>query len=329
MDRMNRRRILLGGIGAGLAVPRLLFAQAAKMPTVAVIFPGDSEEDEPSVRPFFEQMTRFGWQEGKNIVYDRQSGKGMREYLSTVASQAASRAPDLIYATTASLAKAVLAETETVPVVFSTSADPVSIGLVGSFARPGRNATGSFQAPGDVDLRRFQLVREALPQLKRIGAVFDRGANEYQRLRTAHENAARSVGLELVGAEFTNFEAIARIFANFKRDRLLAAEITPSFALIGRRTEVATLASLNGIALIGHRVEWAEAGAVMSYGVDVGASHRRAASFADRILKGARVGDLAVERVTNFELAVNNRAAEALGLHISKAFLQRADRIIA
>jgi len=329
MGRMRRRRMLLGALGAGLAAPRLLLAQAAKVPTVAVLYAGDTDEDEPAVRPFFEQMTRFGWVEGKNIVYERQSGKGTRDYLSTMASVAAGRAPDLIYATTASLAKAILAETDSVPVVFATTSDPVSAGLVNSFARPGRNATGTYQAPGDVDLKRFQLVREALPQLKRMGAVFDRGAQSYQKLRAAHENAARRVGLELVSAEFTNFEAIARIFSRFKRDGLIAAEITPSFALIGRRSEVATLASLNGIALVGHRVEWAEAGAVMSYGVDVGAAHRRAASFADRILRGGKVSEIAVERVANFELAVNNRAAEALGLHIPKAFLQRADRLIA
>jgi len=329
MDRPMRRRALLAAIGAGLAAPRLLFAQAAKTPRVVVLFAGDPDEDEPLVRPFFEQMTRFGWVEGKNIAYERQSGKGTRDYLATMASLAADSAPDLIYATTASLAKAVLAETETVPVVFATNSDPVSAGLVNSFARPGRNASGTYQSAGDVDLRRFQLVREAIPQLKRMGAVFDRGASDYQRLRSAHEKAAQSVGIELVSAEFTNFEAIARILANFKRSRLIAAEITPSYALIGRRSEVATLASLNGIALVAHRIEWAEAGAVMSYGADVSASHRRAASFADRILKGAKVSELAVERVTNFELAVNNRAAEALGLHIPKAFLQRADRIIA
>lgn len=330
----TRRRILLG-IGAGLAAPRLVLAQAEaqaqtpKTPTVAVLFAGDSDEDEPAVRPFFEQMTRFGWIEGKNINYDRHSSKGARQYLSTVASTATGREPDLIYATTATIAKALLAETDSVPVVFAATADPVTVGLVNSFARPGRNASGVYQPSGDVDLRRFQLVREAIPQLKRMGAVFDRAAQEYRSLRAAHEKAAHSAGLELVSAEFTNFEAIAKIFAQFKRERLIAAEVTPSFALIGRRLEVANLASLNGIALIGHRVEWAEAGAVMSYGADVGASHRRAASFADRILKGAKVSDLAVERVQNFELAVNNRVAEALGLHIPKTFLQHADRVIA
>ena len=329
--RLTKRRTLLqmiGAMGAGLAVPGLGFAQAAKkIPTVAVLYAGDSEDDEPTVRPFFERMARLGWIEGKNVVFDRHSGKGTREYLSTMASLAADREPDLIYATTTTLSAAVLKEALEVPVVFATSADPVTAGLVASIAKPGRNATGVYLMPGDASARRFQLVREALPQLKRMGAVFDRGSPDYQGRRASHEKSARGTGLELVSAEFTNFEAIARIFAQFKRDKLLAAEITPSFALIGRRREVANLAARNGIALVAHRVEWAEAGAVLTYGVDSAESHRRVADIADRILKGAKAAEIPVERVQKFELAVNNRVAEELALHISKSILQRADRI--
>ena len=327
MGGMSKRRILLGAMGAGLVAPRLVFAQAAKMVTVAVLFPGDSDDDEPSARPFFEQMARLGWAEGKSVIYDRHSGKGTRQYLATMASIAAGREPDLIYATTASLAAAVLKESDSLPVVFATTADPVAAGLVVSLAKPGRNATGTYRAAGEAASKRFQLVREAMPQLKRMGAVFDRGAQEYQSRKAAHEKAARAVGLELVSVEFTNFEAIAKILAQFKRDGLIAAEITPSFALIGRRLEVGSLAARNGIALFAHRAEWAEAGAVLTYGVDVGESHRRAARIADRILKGAKPSEIPVERVQNFELVVNNRAAEALGIKIPKPLLQRANKV--
>ena len=161
-----------------------------------------------------------------------------------------------------------------------------------------------------------------------MGAVFDRNAQDYQSRRAAHEKAARGVGIELVSAEFTNFEAVAKILSQFKRDNLLAMEITPSFSLIGRRREVASLAALNGIALIAHRAEWAEAGAVLTYGADVGESHRRAADIADRILKGAKPAGIPVTRVEKFELAINNRVANGLALHIPKSLLQRADKVI-
>jgi putative ABC transport system substrate-binding protein len=328
VDALIRRRRLLGAIGAGLlAAPRYALAQAARLAAVAVLYAGDSDDDESTVRPFFAEMGRLGWTEGRNIVYDRHSGKGTRQYLATMASVAAGREPDLIYATTTTLAAAVLKESDTVPVVFAAAVDPVAAGLVASLAKPGRNATGAYLVQGDASARRFALVRQALPRLKRMGAVFDRGTQDYQARRAAHEKSARAAGLELVSAEFTNFEAIAKIFAQFKRDGLVAAEITPSFALIGRRREVATLAERNGIALIAHRVEWAEAGAVLTYGADIGESHRRAARIADRILKGAKAASIPVERVQKFEMAVNTRAAETLGLHLPASILKGAVKV--
>lgn len=328
MDKLRKRRALLQLIGAGLAAPGFAFAQAVrKIPIVAVLFAGDSDDDAPVVRPFFDKMTRLGWTEGRTIAYERHSGKGTRAYLATMASRAAGSEPDLIYATTASLALAVAKETGSVPVVFSTTSDPVAAGLVASLEKPGKNATGTFQVARDSSAKRFELVRQALPQVKRMGAVFDRTTVDHQSRRLAHEKAARAAGIELVSAEFTNFEAIARIFAQFKRDNLMAVELTPSFTLLGRRGEVARLASLNGIALIAHRLEWAEAGAVLTYGADVGESHRRAANIASRILKGAKPGDIPVERVQKYELAINNRVAAELALHIPQSVLQRAHKI--
>ena len=244
-----------------------------------------------------------------------------------MASLAADRGPDLIYATTTTLAQALLKETDAVPVVFASAADPVAAGLVKSLAKPGRNATGAWLVSTDASPARFALLREALPAVKRIGAVFDRGTQDYQRRKAAHEKSARAAGLELVSAEFTNFEAVAKILAQFKREGLAVAEITPSFALIGRRREVAALAELNGIALVAHRAEWAEAGAVLTYGVDSGESHRRAAAIASRILKGAKAAAIPVERVQKFELVLNNRAAEALGMHLSQSILKKAVKV--
>jgi len=329
-DVRKRRTVLqfMGAMGAGLALPGFALAQAAKkIPTVAILYAGDSDDDEPVVRPFFEKMAKLGWIEGKSITYDKHSGKGTRQYLATMVSVAADREPDLVYATTASLAAATVKESNKLPVVFTTNSDPVAAGLVESLARPGKNATGAYQITADASQKRFELVRQALPQVKRMGAIFDRIAPDYQARKAAHEKSARAYGLELVSAEFTNFEAIAKILAQFKRENLLAAEITPSFALIARRAEVAKLAAINGIALIAHRMEWAEAGAVLTYGADSGEAHRRAARIASRILKGAKPGEIPVERVQKNELAVNTRVADELALHIPKTVLQRADRV--
>jgi putative ABC transport system substrate-binding protein len=326
----KRRTVLqfMGAVGAGLALPRFVLAQAAKkIPTVAVLYAGESADDETVVRPFFEKMEKLGWMEGKSVAYDRHSGKGTRQYLATMVSVAADREPDLVYATTASLAAATVKENKNLPVVFTTNSDPVAAGLVESLAKPGKNATGTYQVTADASQKRFELVRQAFPQVKRMGAIFDRSAQDYQTRRAAHEKSARAHGIELVSAEFTNFEAIARILAQFRRDNLLAVEITPSFALIARRVEVAKLASINGVALIAHRMEWAEAGAVLTYGADSGEAHRRAARIASRILKGAKPGEIPVERVQKNELALNTRVAEELALHIPKTVQQRADKV--
>jgi putative ABC transport system substrate-binding protein len=326
---MNTRRKVVGMLAAGMAAPRFVFAQAAKLKTVAVLFIGDSDDDEPAARPFFETMTRFGWVEGKNLSYERHSGKGTRQYLETMVSNAAGSEPDLIFATTGGLAAAVMKENEKLPVVFVTMSDPVAGGLVGTLHRPGGNATGAYQVPGDAAVKRFQFVKQALPQLKRMGAVFDRGGADFAMRKAAHEKAARAVDIELVSVEFTNFEAIAKILAQFKRDGILVAEMTPSFALTGRRREAALLAERNGIALVAHRAEWADAGALLTYGVDIGENYRRAAALANRILKGAKPGDIAVELPNRLELVLNPKAGLALGIALPKELLKQANRVIA
>ena len=325
---MTTRRTLLCLIGAGLAAPCVAFAQPARPKTVAVLFAGESDDDELAARPFFVEMHRLGWVEGQNIAYERFSGRGSREYVDGLAESAAGLEPQLIYATTATTALAALKATRSVPIVFTTASDPVATGLVASLARPGRNATGAYQFRGDVVARRWQLVREAFPRLARVGAVFDRRAAEYGRQRAMHQDAARQAGPELAAADFTNFEAIAKIFANFRRDGIRAVVVTPSFTLIARRLEVGKLALLNGLALVGYRADWAETGALMSYGADVTESLRRSAGLVNRILKGARPADTPVEQATKFELVINLRSAQALGLAIPQSILARADRVI-
>ncbi len=159
--------------------------------------------------------------------------------------------------------------------------------------------------------------------------MFDRGLPNVTVRREAQEKAAKAAGVELAPVEFTNFEAIARIFANYKRDGVRVCEVTPSFALTGRRREAVALAERNGIALFAHRAEWADAGAIFSYGIDIGDSYRRAAAMANRILRGTRPAVIAVETPARFELVANPGAAIALGYSLPAKFLKQASRIVA
>src|SRR5512138_1755831 len=143
----SRRKFLLAAGGAAVA-SRLAWAQARSKALVA-LFPGEEEDDQPAAQPFFDELRRRGWVEGTNIDYERLYGRGAREYMEGLAKSAASREPDVIYASTAALALAVVKETDSVPVVFTSASDPVASGLVSSLTVPAGNATGAYQSAGD------------------------------------------------------------------------------------------------------------------------------------------------------------------------------------
>jgi putative ABC transport system substrate-binding protein len=324
---MNRRHLVLS-LGAAALVPWRALGQPARK-AVVVLFAGEEEDEEPAKRPFFDEMRRLGWAEGGNVDYERHYGRGTREYMVGLAKSAASRAPDLIYCTASNLALAVLSETKSVPVVFTASTDPVRIGLVASHARPGGNATGAWQSAASLVHKRVELMREAFPGQKRYGVLLDRRAVDYAGQKAAHVEAARALKLQLELAEFTNFEAVAKHLANFRRQGIGIAKTTPSVALAARRREVSDTALRNRIALLGHNAEWTAAGALLSYGPDPAEVLRRSAGVADRVLKGARPADTPVLEANRVELVVNQRTAGALGVALPPALVKRADRVIA
>src|SRR5256712_7129398 len=319
---------MLGVVVAGFLPPRRAFAQAGRIAWVVVLYGGGSEDDEPATWSFFDEMRRQGWVEGTNITYERLEGRGEREYVEGLARSAAGRIPDLIYATTTSVALAVVKQTASIPVVFTSAADPVATGLVASLVRPGGNATGAFQGLQDAEQTRFELIREVYPGLKRFGLLLDRRSPDSSQQETTHQVAARRVGLDLMTMKFTNFEAVAKIFGNLRRAGIVAVGLTSSYTLIARRREVVEAALRNRLALIVHRAECAAGGALMTYGAEVADPQRRSARIANRILKGVKPAAIPVERATKTELVVNQRTAKTLGVAIPGSVLRRANRVI-
>ena len=297
--------------------------------SLVALFPGEEEDDQPAAQPFFDELRRRGWVESTNIEYERLYGRGAREYMEGLAKSAANRAPDLIYASTASIALAVLKESDSVPVVFTSASDPVASGLVASLRAPSGNATGAYQAAGDGLRRRVQLLRQVMPGVTRVGLLIDRRAAEPARQRSLHEDAVRNVsGMSLSVSEFTNYEAVAKVLANFRREGVQAVFLSPSVTLLGRRREVADTAMRNKLPLVGHRLEWAEAGAILTYGPDVTDTLRRSAAIADRVLRGAKPAEIPVEQSARFELIINQRSAKALGVSVPAPVLKTAVRVI-
>ena len=322
---MISRRHALHSLLALLVAPLAARAQPAPK-SVIVLYAGEPEDDEPANRPFFDEMKRLGWEEGRNVAYERVYGKGVRAYMEGLARAAASQPADLIFASTGTLASAVLKASRSVPLVFNAATDPVASGLVSSLKQPGGNATGAFQVTNDVVLQRLRLVREAFPAANRIGAIYDRAANNFEPQKAALEAAAKRVGLALVGAEFTNYEAVAKHLANFRREGVGVVALAPSFTLLSRRRDVAATALRNGLALVAHRIEWAEAGAALSYGAEIEEALKRSAGMANRILRGASPGTIPVERVATFEFAINRRTLEALSVALPATVAKRATK---
>lgn len=326
---MTSRRSLIQLLGAGLVAPLPAFAQTeVKKKLVVVLFPGDADDDQRVAVPFFEEMRRTGWVEGVNIAYERLSGRGARDYVEGLAKIAADLEPQLIYATTGTLALGAVKASGSIPVLFMTAADPVATKLVASFAKPGRNATGVYLFRRDAVAKCLHLVRDAFPHEKRIGVVFDRHNADSERQQALYAEAAKAAHMELAPVRFTNFEAVPKMFANFKREGVRLVLMTPSFTLVANRIPAAKFALLNKLALISYRSDWAEAGALMTYGADGTESFRRCAVLANRILKGSRPLDAPVEQVTKLELVINLVTAKALGLAVPASVIKRADRVI-
>lgn len=325
MIQPRRRQLLL----AGLASPALALAQSGPKSRMVVLYPGDSEEDEPATRYFFEELRRRGWIEGSTISFQRLSGRGARRYLEQVATEASGHEPALVFATTGSLAQAVMKDNPALPVVFLSAIDPVSSGLVDTHAVPGRSATGVHQlsAP-DAQVRTLEIVREIDPSVRRIGVFFDRHAAEFEAQKQAWQEASAKAGIELRLGEFQNFEAVHRLMVEFRKDNLAFAAIPPSLTMLARRREVVSAATRNRIALVARRSEWPEAGALFSYGTEVAESQRRAAAIADRILRGAKPAQIPVERTMKQELVLNAKTARAMGFTLPRSVLLRADRLV-
>jgi putative tryptophan/tyrosine transport system substrate-binding protein len=322
---MKRRDALL--IGAALVLPSALRAQS-RVKRVAVLLAGFAEGQETATGAFFDEMRRFGWIEGRNISYERAYGLGSRDKMAEIARLAAAKQPDLIYAPTGHAAGSAIRATKSVPVVFVTVSDPMVAGLVASLARPGGNATGTFQMEADLTVKRFELIREALPQTKRVGVLLDTKSSEFAQQKRRHLEAGKTIGFDVSLGEFSTFDEALAALSRFGSEGIQVATCASSFTIISRRKELIEQTRRSGLLLVAHRVEWAEAGALLSYGADVNEAMRRSAEIVHRVLNGARPAETPVEQASKFELVVNLRAAKGLGVVLPKLVVARADRVV-
>jgi putative tryptophan/tyrosine transport system substrate-binding protein len=224
---------------------------------------------------------------------------------------------------------AAMKATTTIPIVMTSSIDPVSTGIVSSLARPGGNVTGlTADAGGEILGKRFELLKETLPNLSRLGILFNPDVAATRTRQTSMAETARTLGLTLVPVEARGLDALEPAFAIMVRERAQAFVMQGDSVLFNYRGQIAEMALRNRMPAASIQRELAEAGFLLTYGADIPDLYRRSAALVDKIFKGANPADLPVEQPTKFELVINLKTAKALGIIVPPTLLQRADEVI-
>jgi len=327
---MNRRTFLYGFTLGTLAAPLAAEAQAAgKMYRMGYIQTATPDEQAPLTKALDEGLRELGYVEGRNIVFERRFAWGKQERLPALAAELVRLNVDVIVTGGNPVIAAVKQATSTIPVVMAASRDPVGTGFIASLARPGGNITGLTGDAGPEILgKRLELLKEAVPRASRVALLWNPLPPGAETFRKAVEGAARTLGVTLQTVEVRGRDEFEGAFAAMARERADAVVVQPDPVLFTARTQVVLLATKHRLPAVFHAREFVEIGGLMSYGSSLAYQFRRAAVYVDKILKGAKPGDLPVEQPTKFELVINFKTAKALGLTISQSVLARADEVI-
>jgi ABC-type uncharacterized transport system substrate-binding protein len=277
---------------------------------------------------FLQGLLDLGYVEGKNIAIVFRTAEGKSERNADLAAELVRLKVDVIVTDNTAAALALKKATSTIPIVMTTSTDPVGSGLIASFARPGGNVTGLTSVTGEIGGKHLELLKEIVPRLNRVAILRSEGRATDLFIKEA-EVPARALKIQLISFVFggpDDFEGAFRAMTKEGANGLLV-RLGPRGSS-GYDKRVAELAAKSRLPSISNPRRWAEAGGLMSYGADFNISDRRAATYVDKILKGAKPADLPVEAPTKFELWINLKTAKQLGLIIPQSVLYRADKVI-
>jgi putative ABC transport system substrate-binding protein len=327
---MTDRRQLLVSLGAGaLAMPRLLFAQSQRraVPKIGFLISETLSGQAGRVAALRAGLRDHGYIEGQNIAIEIRSADGNYDRLPNLAAELADLQVELIVAFGSKAVSAARIATTTIPIVDPVMGDPVAFGLSGSLARPTRNITGSSQLGPEAAAKRVQVLKEAAPDIKRL-AVLVNPANASTAIQLAAIRlAANALKMELRTVEVRNAREFGQILSAIAQERFDSILVTSDTLFRANASEIANLAAKQRLPSVGPK-EFAAAGGLIGFGVDDADVYRHAAHFVDKILKGAKPGDLPIELPTKFQLEVNLKTAKALGRAIPQSVLLRADEVI-
>jgi putative ABC transport system substrate-binding protein len=324
------RRTFLAGTGAVLlAAPLATEAQPAGTRRIGLL---ETSSPSPARVRLWEtlrqRLRELGYLEGQNIAFESRFADGKPDRLPGLAAELVALKVDIIVTSGTPASLAAKQATRTIPIVMAQLADPVGAGLVASLGRPGGNVTGLTTQDADLGGKRLEMLLQVVPKVSRFAVLIDETSPGSMLIARGTQVAAQSLGVQLQSLGVRGPEELDSAFSAMKEARAGALIVESSSLLFTSRTRLADLALKNRLPTMFAQREYAEAGGLMAYSADFSDLFRRAATFVDKILKGAKPADLPVEQPTKFDFVINLKTAKGLGLTIPPSLLARADEVI-
>lgn len=323
-----RRREFVAGVAALMAANlpfRTRAQQSARRPRVGILIYNTPDGD-PNTQAFVEGLRQLGYVDGQNVAFEYHFAQGRPERLPELAAVLVGSKPDVIFALGGDVTPHVAKATQTIPIVYAISPDPVLLGLAASLGKPGGNSTGVTFLSDQLAAKRLEVFKQAAPRLSRVGVVRDPSHADNEM--PVAQRAAQALKLEFQAVEIREAADIDRALAAAKQANVDGLYIVSSRQTTTNVQRIVEFANRERLPLVGGWGGWVQAGGLMSYGPNVQDMVRQASTYVDKVLKGAKPGDLPIQQPTRFELLVNLKTAKALGLNIPDSFLLRAEKVI-
>jgi putative ABC transport system substrate-binding protein len=324
---MKRREFITLVGGAVATRPPAVRAQHTAMPVIGFLGPAPAATYLPRLEALRAGLRDLGYVEGKNVIIEFRWAERV-EQLPEMAAELVRMKVDIILVSSSTYVEPARQATKTIPIVFLLNADPVGLGHVASLARPGGNITGLSTLLTDLVAKELEIFREAVPQIMRIGILWNPTTPSHGPALQAAKAVGQKLGVQLLLVAGRTVEEFDGAFSTMTQERVSGFLVIASPLSFSERAPLAELGLKHRLpGMFGSR-ENVEAGGLMSYGADYNDLHRRAARYVDKILKGVKPADLPVEQASKYELVVNLKTANALGLTIPESLLLRADKVI-